>query len=250
MSLLSLENIHHHKGASAILSGISLDIAPGEVVALLGPSGCGKSTLLRCINGLEPLSAGTVHFAGQHLHAGSDWTLLRQQIGMVFQHYQLFPHLTVLENLALAPLVAKKQPKAEVHARAHQLLAKVGLADKADVYPRQLSGGQQQRVAIARALCMEPQLMLFDEITAALDPEMVLEVLQVLRDLAKDGMTMLLVTHEMRFAEAMASRVLFMDKGQLVDDCTPAEFFHTERHPRAQQFLSTFRQLTDLGALA
>ncbi|WP_348729854.1 amino acid ABC transporter ATP-binding protein [Rheinheimera texasensis] len=244
--LLSLNAISHHKAQHAILQQINLEVQTGEVVVILGPSGCGKSTLLRCINGLEPLSAGSLTFAGQQLHAGSEWTELRRSIGMVFQHYQLFPHLNVLENLCLAPVVAKGEARDIVSTRALQLLGKVGLADKAQALPRQLSGGQQQRVAIARALCMQPQLMLFDEITAALDPEMVLEVLQVLRDLADDGMTMLLVTHELSFAEAIADRIIFMDAGRIVESAPPAQFFHQPQTARAQQFLSHFQQLQQM----
>lgn len=244
--LLTLDAVSHHKSGQAILQQINLSVRTGEVVVILGPSGCGKSTLLRCINGLEPLSDGHVEFAGDRLDANSDWTGLRRNIGMVFQHYQLFPHLNVLDNLCLSPVVAKGESRAVVEARALALLAKVGLADKAAALPRQLSGGQQQRVAIARALCMQPQLMLFDEITAALDPEMVLEVLQVLRDLADDGMTMLLVTHEMSFAEAIADRIVFMDAGRIVEIARPEQFFQQPQSSRAQQFLSHFQQLQQM----
>lgn len=246
MSLLQLEQLSHHKGSQPILQDINLTVSRGDVVVILGPSGCGKSTLLRCINGLEPLSGGRLQFAGQTLDASSDWTQLRRQIGMVFQHYQLFPHLTVLDNLCLAPVVSKGEARPEVAQRALALLAKVGLADKATALPRQLSGGQQQRVAIARALCMQPQLMLFDEITAALDPEMVLEVLQVLRDLADDGMTMLLVTHELSFAQAIADRIVFLEAGRIVETGTPAQFFQQPDTLRAQQFLSHFQQLQQM----
>ncbi len=241
--LLKLNALSHHKGDNAILQEIDLSVSAGEVVVILGPSGCGKSTLLRCINGLEPLSKGSLEFCGERLDARSDWTGLRRNIGMVFQHYQLFPHLNVLDNLCLSPVIAKGESRDAVETRAITLLAKVGLADKATAMPRQLSGGQQQRVAIARALCMQPQLMLFDEITAALDPEMVLEVLQVLRDLADEGMTMLLVTHELSFAEAIADHIIFMDAGRIVETASPAQFFHQPHTPRAQQFLNHFQQL-------
>jgi len=244
--LLTLDAVSHQKSGHAILQQIDLSVRSGEVVVILGPSGCGKSTLLRCINGLEPLSGGHVEFAGDRLDANSDWTCLRRNIGMVFQHYQLFPHLNVLDNLCLSPVVAKGESRAVVEERALALLAKVGLADKASALPRQLSGGQQQRVAIARALCMQPQLMLFDEITAALDPEMVLEVLQVLRDLADDGMTMLLVTHELSFAEAIADRIVFMDAGRIVEVGRPQQFFQQPQSSRAQQFLNHFQQLQQM----
>lgn len=239
MTMLHLRNLSHQKGNQNILKQINLNVARGEVVVILGPSGCGKSTLLRCINGLEPLSGGSIDFADATLTPGSNWQQLRQRIGMVFQHYQLFPHLSVAENLLLAPRVTGKDlPLATALAQA--LLNKVGLADKWLAMPAQLSGGQQQRVAIARALVMQPELMLFDEITAALDPEMVLEVLQVLTELANDGMTMLIVTHELSFAKAVADRIVFMDQGSIAEDTTPQHFFQSPASPRAQLFLSKF----------
>lgn len=244
-SLLQLHNISHHKGENAILRNINLRVEKQEVVVILGPSGCGKSTLLRCINGLEPLSSGTLSFANQTLGSNSNWQQVRQQIGMVFQHYQLFPHLSVADNLLLAPRVTGKNVN-DATILARTLLSKVGLADKWQAMPAQLSGGQQQRVAIARALVMQPQLMLFDEITAALDPEMVLEVLQVLTGLANDGMTMLIVTHELSFAKAVADRIIFMNNGQIEEDTTPQQFFKAPASARAQQFLSKFTGIAHL----
>lgn len=239
MSLLQLRDLSHKKGEQSILEHVNLKVERGEVVVILGPSGCGKSTLLRCINGLEPLSHGSIAFAGSTLTPSSNWQQLRQRIGMVFQHYQLFPHLSVAENLLLAPRVTGKD-LALATSLAQALLTKVGLADKWQAMPSQLSGGQQQRVAIARALVMQPELMLFDEITAALDPEMVLEVLQVLTELANDGMTMLIVTHELSFAKAVADRIVFMDQGRIAEDTTPQQFFQSPASPRAQHFLSKF----------
>jgi polar amino acid transport system ATP-binding protein len=238
MTVLTLQNLSHHKGQNAILQQINLTVERGEVLVILGPSGCGKSTLLRCINGLEPLSDGVVSFAGQQLDHHSDWRLLRQRIGMVFQHYQLFPHLTVAENLLLGPVVAQKKNKAEAEQLAKALLAKVGLSDKWQAYPAELS--------IARALAMQPELMLFDEITAALDPEMVREVLDVLRDLAAEGMTMLVVTHELGFAKAVADRVVFINAGRIEEMASPAQFFTAPQSARAQQFLSKFSDIQKL----
>ena len=208
---------------------------------MVGPSGCGKSTLLRCINALEPIQGGTIKLQGMDIRKGSKKiTTLRQKIGMVFQSYELFPHLTVIDNITLAPVKVQKRDKAEVRKEAMELLARVGLADKAKSYPRQLSGGQKQRVAIVRALCMHPEILLFDEVTAALDPEMVREVLDVMLDLAKQGKTMLIVTHEMQFAKAVADKVIFIDQGKIVEEAAPEEFFEHPKTERAKQFLNVF----------
>ena len=217
---------------------VSTTVAKGEVVVLIGPSGSGKSTFLRCLNGLEELDSGSVSIDGVDLaNPKTDVNAYRREVGMVFQHFNLFPHMTVLENLCLAQKVVRKRGKAEREAKAQALLAKVGIAQKADEYPARLSGGQQQRVAIARALCMEPKVMLFDEPTSALDPEMVGEVLDVMKTLAQEGMTMLVVTHEMGFAREVADRVLFFDHGKLLEDAPPAQFFEQPQDPRAQSFL-------------
>ena len=212
----------------------------GEVIVVVGPSGCGKSTLLRCINGLERPDGGEILLDGQRIDTGADLVQVRRQVGMVFQSYDLFPHMDVLGNLTLGPVQALKRPKLEVEAEAEQALARVGLAEKAKSLPRQLSGGQKQRVALVRAMLMHPRLLLLDEITAALDPEMVREVLNVVLDLARDGMTMLIVTHEMRFAEAVADRVLFLEGGLVLEEAPPKQFFHHPQTERAQQFLNTF----------
>lgn len=246
MTALVLEHLSHHKGSNLILDDINLSVNQGQVVVILGPSGCGKSTLLRCINGLEPLSAGNIEFGGITLHPGSHWQQLRQRVGMVFQHYQLFPHLTVGQNLMLGPVVSLKKSAGQTEVLARKLLDKVGLADKYDAYPSQLSGGQQQRVAIARALCMQPEMMLFDEITAALDPEMVREVLEVLRTLAAEGMTMLIVTHELGFARAVADRIVFMNAGRIEEISPPEQFFAQPESERARQFLSKFTDIQKL----
>lgn len=204
---------------------------------MVGPSGCGKSTLLRCINALEPIQGGTIKLQGMDICKGSkNITTLRQKIGMVFQSYELFPHLTVIDNITLAPVKVQKRDKAEVRKEAMELLARVGLADKAKSYPRQLSGGQKQRVAIVRALCMHPEILLFDEVTAALDPEMVREVLDVMLDLAKQGKTMLIVTHEMQFAKAVADKVIFIDQGKIVEEAAPEEFLNIRRQREQNSF--------------
>lgn len=208
-TLLKIENLTKEYEGQKILDGINLEVKQGDVLVVVGPSGCGKSTLLRCINALEPIQGGTIKLQGMDIRKGSkNITTLRQKIGMVFQSYELFPHLTVLDNITLAPVKVQKRDKAEAQKEAMELLARVGLADKAKSYPRQLSGGQKQRVAIVRALCMHPEILLFDEVTAALDPEMVREVLDVMLDLAKQGKTMLIVTHEMQFAKAVADKVI------------------------------------------
>ncbi|WP_410513935.1 amino acid ABC transporter ATP-binding protein [Paenibacillus sp. BR2-3] len=239
--LLSLKNVVKSFDKQVILNGIDLEVSKGEVVVIVGPSGCGKSTLLRCLNGLEPVQGGRITFQDKDLTDGKvSWQLLRQRIGMVFQSYHLFPHMTVLENVLLGPIKAQKRDRSEATAEALTLLERVGLLDKKEAYPRQLSGGQQQRIAIVRALCMHPELMLFDEVTAALDPEMVKEVLEVMLDLAQQGMTMLIVTHEMGFARAVADRIVFMDQGEIREIAKPDEFFHSPKSERARQFLSKF----------
>ncbi|MCD8014263.1 MAG: amino acid ABC transporter ATP-binding protein [Lachnospiraceae bacterium] len=222
-----------------VLKDISTDIYEGEVVVVIGPSGSGKSTFLRCINNLEELTGGEITVDGMSLtDKKTDINKLRENIGMVFQHFNLFPHMDVMRNLTLAPVDLKKASKEEAAERARQMLIKVGMEDKADAYPNQLSGGQKQRVAIARALCMEPDIMLFDEPTSALDPEMVGEVLQVMKQLAADGMTMVIVTHEMGFAREVADRVLFMDGGYIVEEGTPQEVLLNPKEPRTIDFLN------------
>lgn len=240
-TLLKIENLTKEYEGQKILDGINLEVKKGDVLVVVGPSGCGKSTLLRCINALEPIQSGTIQLQGMDIRKGSkNITTLRQKIGMVFQSYELFPHLTVLDNITLAPVKVQKRDKAEVRQEAMELLARVGLADKAKSYPRQLSGGQKQRVAIVRALCMHPEILLFDEVTAALDPEMVREVLDVMLDLAKQGKTMLIVTHEMQFAKAVADKVIFIDQGKIVEEAAPEEFFEHPKTERAKQFLNVF----------
>lgn len=224
-----------------ILDDVNLTVKQGEVIVIIGPSGCGKSTLLRCINALEPIQEGQILLDGEKIEPKSkNLAQLRQKIGMVFQSYELFPHLSVLDNIMLAPTKVQKRPKDEVKEEALALLERVGLAEKAKSYPRELSGGQKQRVAIVRALCMHPEILLFDEVTAALDPEMVREVLDVMLNLAAQGRTMLIVTHEMQFAKAVADRVIFLDNGNIVEDATPDEFFNHPKTSRAKQFLNMF----------
>ncbi|WP_026767305.1 amino acid ABC transporter ATP-binding protein [Selenomonas ruminantium] len=236
--MIVIENLHKAFGEVEVLKGVNLHIKPQEVVALIGPSGSGKSTLLRCMNYLEEPTSGKVTVAGTPLDGEANINKVREEVGMVFQRFNLFPHMTALENIMLAPLKVKKVSKADAEKKARELLERVGLADKADNYPSQLSGGQQQRVAIARALAMEPKVMLFDEPTSALDPEMVGEVLDVMRSLAKDGMTMAIVTHEMGFAREVADRVLFIDGGGILEQGTPAEIFEHPQQERTQSFLS------------
>lgn len=240
-ALLEIEHLTKSYGDNLILNDLSLTVHHGEVIVVVGPSGCGKSTLLRCINALEPIQGGSVKLQGENIEPGSKkLPLQRQKIGMVFQSYELFPHLTVLQNILLAPEKVQKRRKDEVEAEARALLARVGLSDKAESYPRQLSGGQKQRVAIVRALCMHPDILLFDEVTAALDPEMVREVLDVMLDLAKQGRTMVIVTHEMQFARAVADRVVFIDGGKILEDAPPDVFFTAPKTDRAKQFLNMF----------
>ncbi|MBR2794684.1 MAG: amino acid ABC transporter ATP-binding protein [Solobacterium sp.] len=233
--------VKSYDGTAEVLNGITLDVHKGEVVVVLGPSGCGKSTLLRCMNGLESYQSGSVTLDGEPVTKdGKNMTAIRQKIGMVFQSYELFPHLTIEENITLAPIRVQKRNKAEAQKEAEELLARVGLLEKKDVYPRQLSGGQKQRVAIVRALAMHPEVMLFDEVTAALDPEMVREVLDVMLNLAEQGMTMVIVTHEMNFARAAADRIIFIDQGKIVEEAPPEVFFTNPSTERAAKFLETF----------
>ncbi len=234
-----VENLKKNYGHLEVLKGIDLEIKEGEVVCLIGPSGSGKSTFLRCLNKLETVTSGTVIVDGTDLtDKNNDINKTRENIGMVFQHFNLFPHMTVIENIQLAPVTLKKMTKEEAKKKGMELLTQVGLADKADYYPSQLSGGQKQRVAIARALAMNPDIMLFDEPTSALDPEMVGEVLNVMKQLAKDGMTMVIVTHEMGFAREVASRVIFMDGGYIVEEGAPSEIFSNPQNPRTIDFLN------------
>lgn len=240
-ALLKIEHLKKEYDGQTILKDVSVEVKKGEVIVIVGPSGCGKSTFLRCINGLEPIQGGTISLDGEAIDRNSkSITKIRQKVGMVFQSYDLFPHMTVLDNIVIAPVKVQKRKREEVVEEARKLLERVGLADKADSYPRQLSGGQKQRVAIIRALCMHPEIMLFDEVTAALDPEMVREVLDVMLDLAKQGSTMIIVTHEMQFAKAVSNRVIFMDNGEIVEEGAPKEFFENPKTERAQKFLNIF----------
>ncbi len=241
MALLEIKNLEKSFDGKKILDGISFDVNRGEVIVIVGPSGCGKSTLLRCINGLESIQGGEILLDGQTIsNRTKDMHKVRQKIGMVFQSYDLFPHKNVLGNLLLGPMKAQGRKKEDVTAETKELLATVGLADKVAFYPRQLSGGQKQRVAIARALIMHPEIMLFDEVTAALDPEMVREVLDVMAGLAQRGKTMLIVTHQMEFARAIADRVIFMDSGKIQEESQGGEFFTSPKTDRAKRFLQTF----------
>ena len=237
--LVTLSGVHKRFGAFKALSDISLSVAPGEKVVVCGPSGSGKSTMIRCINGLEPYQQGKITVAGRHLTEEEEvGRAVRQEVGMVFQSFNLFPHLTILENCILAPQWVQGKSRDEAVTTARRYLKRVDILEQADKYPIQLSGGQQQRVAIARALCMAPRLMLFDEPTSALDPEMVKEVLDVMTDLAREGMTMICVTHEMGFAQAVADRVIFMDRGRIVEQAPPKAFFTAPQSVRAQEFLA------------
>lgn len=240
-ALIKIEHLKKAYDDNVILKDFNLTVHKGEVIVIIGPSGCGKSTFLRCINGLEPIQGGSIRLHDEIISGNSkDIAAIRQKIGMVFQSYELFPHKTVLENITLAPVIVQKRKKTEVEQEALELLNRVGLKDKRDCYPRQLSGGQKQRVAIVRALCMHPEILLFDEVTAALDPEMVREVLDTMLELAKAGNTMLIVTHEMSFAKAVADRVLFLDNGEIVEEDIPENFFEHPKTERAQKFLHSF----------
>ena len=241
ITIISARNVekHFNKGAIKALDGISADIYKGKVVVIIGPSGSGKSTFLRCMNLLEVPTGGQILFNGTDITDKSvDINIHRQKMGMVFQHFNLFPHMTILQNMTLAPIQLLHKSKEEAEARAMQLLLRVGLADRANAYPNQLSGGQKQRVAIVRAMAMEPEVMLFDEPTSALDPEMVGEVLEVMKELAHEGMTMVVVTHEMGFAREVANHVIFMDEGKLIEEGSPSEIFENPKHPRLKDFLS------------
>jgi polar amino acid transport system ATP-binding protein len=240
-ALLDIRGLRQAYDGKDILKGVDLSVRKGEAVVVIGPSGCGKTTLLKCINGLEPHQGGSILFDGLELGGpGLSWTRARQKIGMVFQNYDLFPHMTVMENIMLGPVRVQKRHAAEAAEQACGLLERVGLLDRKDDYPRRLSGGQKQRIAIVRALCMNPALMLFDEVTASLDPEMVREVLDVMLGLARQGMTMLIVTHEMEFAKAAATKVIFMDEGVVKEETGGREFFTGPRTERARRFLDTF----------
>jgi ABC-type polar amino acid transport system ATPase subunit len=241
---VELQDVHKQFGDNVVLAGIDLAVAPGEVLVIIGPSGSGKSTLLRCINLLEPLQSGRIFFEGEEItRKGANVSAVRQHIGIVFQQFNLFPHLKVMDNLTLAARRIKKLPRGEAERRAHELLHMVGLEEKADQHPHQLSGGQQQRVAIARALMMAPHVMLFDEVTSALDPELVGEVLIVMRDLAQSGMTMVVVTHEMQFAREVGDRLIFMDEGRIVEQGRPADVLDNPREERTKRFLRRSLQL-------
>ena len=237
--MINVKNLHKYFGSNEVLKGINENIKKGEVVVVIGPSGSGKSTFLRCLNLLEVPTDGEIIFEDKNItDKDTNINEIREKMGMVFQQFNLFPHKTVLSNLTIAPINVKNKSKAEAEEKARDLLKKVGLLDKADAYPASLSGGQKQRIAIARALAMEPDVMLFDEPSSALDPEMVGEVLNVMKDLAKEGMTMVVVTHEMGFAREVGDRILFMDGGNIVEQGTPEEIFDNPKNPRTQDFLS------------
>ena len=237
--MINVENLSKNFGDLKVLKNISTTINKGEIISIIGPSGSGKSTFLRCINKLEEPTEGHIYIDGMDLmDKNTDINKIRERVGMVFQHFNLFPNMTVLENLTLSPMMVKKESKEEAEKYAFYLLEKVGLSDKSNSYPAQLSGGQKQRIAIARALAMKPEVILFDEPTSALDPEMIKEVLDVMRDLAKEGMTMLIVTHEMGFAKNVGNRILFMDNGEIIEDCSPKDFFENPTNERIKDFLN------------
>lgn len=239
MALLEIRHLVKKFGENIVLNDISFGIEKGAVLVILGPSGCGKSTLLRCINGLESRNSGEILFKGKAIKQ-SDLRTIRQKIGMVFQSYELFPHLSVIENIALAPIKVEKRDKDAVSADAELLLKRFNLLDKKDAMPMSLSGGQKQRVAIIRALCMKPEILLFDEVTASLDPEMAYEVSSVILELAKDGMTMIIVTHEMRFAQKIANQIIFLDNGKIAESALPQDFFTNPQSSKAKRFLNIF----------
>lgn len=237
--IVAIADVHKSFGKVEVLKGVSMDVRKGEVACIIGPSGSGKSTLLRCVNALVPIDSGSIRVEGQEVHDPAvDKLELRKKVGMVFQQYNLFPHKTALENIMMAPVMVLKRPKAEVEAQARQLMRKVRLDGKEDAYPGELSGGQQQRVAIARSLAMQPDVMLFDEVTAALDPETVKEVLVTIRELAEDGMTCMIVTHEMGFAREIGDEIYFTDRGVIVEHGSPETFFTEASDPRTRAFLS------------
>ena len=237
--MINVENLSKNFGNLKVLKNISTTINKGEIISIIGPSGSGKSTFLRCINKLEEPTEGHIYIDDMDLmDKNTDINKIRERVGMVFQHFNLFPNMTVLENLILSPTIVKKETKEEAEKYALYLLQKVGLSDKANSYPNQLSGGQKQRIAIARALAMKPEVILFDEPTSALDPEMIKEVLDVMRNLAKEGMTMLIVTHEMGFARNVGNRILFMDNGEIIEDCSPKDFFENPTNERIKDFLN------------
>ena len=237
--MIKIENLYKNFGKLEVLKNISTTINKGEIISIIGPSGSGKSTFLRCINKLEEATDGHIYIDGMDLmDKNTDINKIRERVGMVFQHFNLFPHMTVLENLTLSPMLVKKENKEESEKYAQYLLDKVGLLDKANSYPTQLSGGQKQRIAIARALAMKPEVILFDEPTSALDPEMIKEVLDVMKNLADEGMTMLIVTHEMGFAKNVGNRIFFMDNGQIIEDCSPKDFFENPTNERIKDFLN------------
>ncbi|MCD8011716.1 MAG: amino acid ABC transporter ATP-binding protein [Lachnospiraceae bacterium] len=239
--MLKLEHVTKAYGENVVLNDLSLTVHQGEVLVIVGPSGCGKSTLLRCMNALEPIQSGRILLGDEAVDGrASNVTKIRQRIGMVFQSYDLFPHKTILDNIILAPMLVQKRKKGEATEEAERLLDRVGLLEKKNNYPRELSGGQKQRTAIVRALCMHPELILFDEVTAALDPEMVREVLDVMLELAESGSTMVIVTHEMQFAKAVADRVIFLEHGEIIEEGTAKEFFEHPKTDRAKSFLNTF----------
>ncbi len=240
--LIEVKELKKNFDDKEILKGLNLSLHKGEVLVILGPSGCGKSTFLRCLNGLEKIQGGQIIFKTKNLtDKNTNWQEVREQIGMVFQNYELFPHMTVIDNILLGPLKVQKRDRSEALAQAEHLLERVGLLDRKNDYPRQLSGGQKQRIAIVRALCMNPEVMLFDEVTASLDPEMVREVLDVILNLAKEGMTMVIVTHEMSFAKSVADRIVFMDEGRICEISDPKEFFTNPKTERAKHFLNIFQ---------
>jgi len=247
MAFLEMEGVHKYYGANHVLRGVDLSVEPHEVIALIGASGCGKSTLLRCINALEDIQEGVIRMDDDRISGpGIDVDALRTEIGIVFQSFNLFPHMTVMRNITLAPRKVLKMDRAEADRRAMELLGRIGLQDKADEYPDRLSGGQQQRVAIVRALAMEPRIMLLDEITSALDPELVNDVLTIVRDLAADGMTLMMATHEMHFARDVASRVCFVHEGRIHEQGPPAQIFGDPQEERTRQFL---KRIIDAGRL-
>jgi polar amino acid transport system ATP-binding protein len=243
MALLEIKNLtKEYKESEGVLNNISLSVEKGEVLVILGPSGCGKSTLLRCINGLERIQSGEIYLDGKLIsNQTKEMHKVREKIGMVFQSYDLFPNMTVLKNILLGPLKVQKRNVREATEQAENLLSRIGLLDKKNSYPAELSGGQKQRVAIARALCMNPDVLLFDEVTASLDPEMVREVLDVIMQLAKDGKTMLIVTHQLEFARAVADRIIFIDQGRILEDSKPEKFFTGSENQRVNEFLQAFK---------